>query len=121
MATVGHAAAAAAMEALSERVRLMVGEVTRHREVLAENANLRQRLEAAEQRLAADAQARQQGGAAAMPAGPPQVVDARLLTKLRTFTGCHSEWKTWSFDFEAYAHAVHPRLGGAHSASDSGG
>eukprot|EP00959_Pyramimonas_sp_CCMP1952_P348192 7293227-Pyramimonas_sp.AAC.1 len=51
LAILGHAAAAgaAAMEALAERVRLVEGEVTRRREVLADNENVRLRLDAAEQ------------------------------------------------------------------------
>ncbi|CAK0848466.1 unnamed protein product [Prorocentrum cordatum] len=113
----GHAAVAgsAAMEALTERVRPMEGEVTRRREVLAENENLRRRLHAAEQRLAMGerrAGDRDGGTAAAAAPGPSsgQVVGARLLNKPRTFTGLHSEWKIWSLDFEAYVFA-HSRLG----------
>ncbi|CAK0857295.1 unnamed protein product, partial [Prorocentrum cordatum] len=118
MVILGHAAVAgaAATEALAERVRLLEGEVTRRREVLAENENLRRRLGAGEQRLAMGEQraVERDGGAAAAAAPGPssgQVVDTRLLNKPRTFTGLHSEWKIWSFDFEAYVFAVHPRLG----------
>ncbi|CAK0862147.1 unnamed protein product, partial [Prorocentrum cordatum] len=114
----GHAAVAGAAttETPAERVRLMEGEVTRHREVLAENENLRRGLGAAEQRLAMGEQraGERDGGAAAVAAPGPssgQVVGTRLLNKPRTFTGLHSEWKIWSFGFEAYLFAVHPRLG----------
>ncbi|CAK0867256.1 unnamed protein product [Prorocentrum cordatum] len=101
------------MEALAERVRLVEGEVTRRREVLADNENVRLRLDAAEQQLSMGEQrAGERGpGAAAAGLGGGQMVDARRLNKPRTFTGLHSEWKTWSFDFEAYVFAVQPRLG----------
>ncbi|CAK0865536.1 unnamed protein product, partial [Prorocentrum cordatum] len=82
--------------------------------VLAENENLRLRLDAAEQRLAMGEQRagdRGLGAAAAAGLGECQMVDARLLNKPRTFTGLRSEWKTRSLDFEAYVFAAHPRLG----------
>eukprot|EP00959_Pyramimonas_sp_CCMP1952_P112657 2355361-Pyramimonas_sp.AAC.1 len=49
--------------------------------------------------------------AAAAGFGGSQMVDTELSNTPRTFTGLHSEWKTWSFDFETYVFAVYPRLG----------
>ncbi|CAK0817389.1 unnamed protein product, partial [Prorocentrum cordatum] len=81
------------------------------------NANLRRRLGATEQRLAAGISIREPDAAAYAGAGAApkasqllnvQMVDARQLSKPRAFTGLRSEWKTWAFDFEADVFAVHP-------------